>query len=99
MWNVPAESQPEQEFLLEQLQLLSSSGITGQQALRAIVQMFPDTQQKITVTNAIKTLQATMRRSRVMTKSPWWDLSCDDGLWLHEQATMNRAQIFLWIST
>ena len=37
MWNVPAESQPEQEFLLEQLQLLSSSGITGQQALRAIV--------------------------------------------------------------
>ena len=63
MWNVPAESQPEQEFLLEQLQLLSSSGITGQQALSAIVQMFPDTQQKITVTNAIKTLQATMRKS------------------------------------
>ena len=57
------ESQPEQEFLLEQLQLLSSSGITGQQALRAIVQMCPDTQHRITVTNAIKTLQATMRKS------------------------------------
>ena len=25
-------------------------------------------------------------------KSPWWDLSCDDDVWLHEQATMNRAQ-------
>ena len=23
---------------------------------------------------------------------PWWDLSCDDDVWLHEQATMNRAQ-------
>ena len=25
-------------------------------------------------------------------KSPWWDLSCDENAWLHEQATMNRAQ-------
>ena len=25
-------------------------------------------------------------------KSSWWDLSCDDDVWLHEQATMNRAQ-------
>ena len=25
-------------------------------------------------------------------KSPRWDLSCDDDVWLHEQATMNRAQ-------
>ena len=31
-------------------------------------------------------------RCRVLGKSPWWDLSCDDDLWLHEQATMNRAQ-------
>ena len=45
----PAASQPEQQFLLQQLQLLSSSGIAGQEALRAILQMFPDPQQKITV--------------------------------------------------
>ena len=31
-------------------------------------------------------------RCRVFRKSPWWDLSCDDDVWLHEQATMNRAQ-------
>ena len=31
-------------------------------------------------------------RCRVFGKSPWWDLSCDDDVWLHEQATMNRAQ-------
>ena len=24
--------------------------------------------------------------------SSWWNLSCDDDVWLHEQATMNRAQ-------
>ena len=28
----------------------------------------------------------------VLRKSQWWDLSCDDDVWLHEQATMNRAQ-------
>ena len=62
VWNVPAASQPEQQFLLEQLQHLSSSGITGQEARRAILQMFPDPQQKITVNNAVHTLQATMRK-------------------------------------
>ena len=62
MWNVPTASQPEQEFLPEQLQSLSSSGITGQKALRAIVQMFPDHHQKITVSDAVKTLQATMQQ-------------------------------------
>ena len=25
---------------------------------------------------------------RVIRKSPWWDLSCDDDVWLHEQATI-----------
>ena len=41
--NVPAEpavTQQEQQFLLEQLRHLSASGITGQEARRAIVRMF-----------------------------------------------------------
>ena len=45
MLNVPAESavtQQEQQFILEQLPHLSSSGITGQEARRAIVRMSPD---------------------------------------------------------
>ena len=47
MLNVPAESAvtpQEQQFLLEQLLHLSSSGNTGQEARRAIVRMFPDRQ-------------------------------------------------------
>ena len=63
MLNVPAESavtQQEQQFLLEQLVHLSSSGITGQEARRAIVRMFPDQQQKINVSNAVRTMQDTM---------------------------------------
>ena len=36
---VPAVSRQEQQFLLEQLRHLSSSGITGQEARRAIVRM------------------------------------------------------------
>ena len=50
MLNVPAEpvvTKQEQQILLEQLRHLSSSGITGREARRAIVQMFPDKQQKI----------------------------------------------------
>ena len=31
-------------------------------------------------------------RCRVFRKSPWWVLSCDDDVWLHEQAIMNRAE-------
>ena len=40
---------------------------------------------------AMKT-NVSQNRCRVFRKSPWWDLSCDDDVWLHEQATMNRAQ-------
>ena len=57
----PAVSQQEQQFLLEQLLHLSSSGITGQEARRAIVRMFPD-QQQIKVSQAVRTLQCTMLR-------------------------------------
>ena len=60
MLNVPAESvvtQHEQQFLFEQLRHLSSSGITGQEARRVIVRMFPDQQQK-----AVRTVQDTMQK-------------------------------------
>ena len=40
---------------------------------------------------AVKT-NVSQNRCRVFGKSPWWDLSCDDDVWLHERATMNRAQ-------
>ena len=53
----PAVTQQEQQFLLEQLRHLSSSGITGQEARRAIVQMFPDQQQKVKVSKAVRILQ------------------------------------------
>ena len=176
---VPAVSQLEQQLLLEQLRHLSSSGITGQEARRAIVRMFPDQQQKIKVSKAVSDLarhnaedlnntgvlqsvrvwtdktddnadiweaaiqhfnkvsvsscfvmeidkgclqpsvfddsifgeytgsllknaagvwepavktNVSQNRCRVFGRSPWWDLSCDDDVWLHEQATMNRAQ-------
>ena len=60
---VPAVSQQEQQFLLEQLRHLSSSGITGQEARRrAIVRMFPDQQQKVKVSKAVRTLQDTMQK-------------------------------------
>ena len=65
MLNVPAEpavTQQEQQFLLEQLRHLSFSGITGQEARRAIVRMFPDKQQKIKVSKAVRTLQDTMQK-------------------------------------
>ena len=65
MLNVPAESavtQQEQQFLLKQLRHLSSSGITGQEARRAIVRMFPDKQQKVKVSKAVRTLQDTMQK-------------------------------------
>ena len=65
MLNVPAESavtQQEQRFLLEQLRHLSSSGITGQEARRTIVRMFPDKQQKIKVSKAVRILQDTMQK-------------------------------------
>ena len=65
MLNVPAESAvtpQERQFLLEQLLHLSSSGITGQEARRAIVRMFPDRQQKVKVSMAVRTLQDTMQK-------------------------------------
>ena len=40
---------------------------------------------------AVKT-NVSQNRCRVFGTSPWWDSSCDDDVWLHEQATMNRAQ-------
>ena len=40
---------------------------------------------------AVKT-KVSQNRYRVFEKSPWWNLSCDDVVWLREQATMNRAQ-------
>ena len=180
MLTVPAISQQEQQFLLEQQRHLSSSGITGQEARRAIVRMFSDQTaesqgergssdlarhdaedlnntgvlqsvrlwthktdanadtweaairhfSKVSVSfcflmeidkgclqpsvfddsifgeyvgslvkkaagvwePAVKT-DVSQNRCRVIgKKSPWWDLSCDDDAWLHEQATMNRAQ-------
>ena len=65
MLNVPAESvvtQQKQQFLLEQLRHLSSSGIAGQEARRAIVRMFQNKQQKTKVSNAVRTLQDTMQK-------------------------------------
>ena len=65
MLNVPAEpavTQQEQQFLLEQLRHLSSSDITGQEARRAIVGMFPDQQQQVNVSKAVRTLQDTMHK-------------------------------------
>ena len=41
--------------------------------------------------NAVKT-NASQNRCWVFQKSPWWNLSCDDDVWLREQATLNRAQ-------
>ena len=40
---------------------------------------------------AVKT-HVGQNRCGVFRKSPWWNLSCDDDVWLREQATMNRAQ-------
>ena len=58
MLNVPADSAvtpQEQQFLLDQLLHLSSSDITGQEARRAIVRLFPDKQQKVKVSKAVRT--------------------------------------------
>ena len=40
---------------------------------------------------AVKT-NVSQNRCRVFWKSPWWNLSSDDDVWLREQATRNRAQ-------
>ena len=59
MWEVPADPQPENDFLLEQLQSLSFSGITGQTAARAILQLYPDQQKKVIVAHQIRKLEGT----------------------------------------
>ena len=59
---VPAVTQQEQQFLLQQLRHLSSSGITGQEARRAIVRLFPDQQHKVKVSKAVRTLLDTMQK-------------------------------------
>ena len=58
----PAVTPQEQQFLQEQLRHLSSSGITGQEARRAIVRMFPDQQWKVKVSKAVRILQDTMQK-------------------------------------
>ena len=63
MLTVPAVLQQEQHFLLKQLRNLSSCHITDQKALRTIVRMFPDQQQKIKVSKAVRTLQDTMQKT------------------------------------
>ena len=40
---------------------------------------------------AVKT-NVSQNRCRVFRKSLWWNLSCDDDVWLREQATMNPPQ-------
>ena len=37
-------------------------------------------------------INVSQNRCRVFRKSPWLNLSCDDDVWLREQATMNRGQ-------
>ena len=36
--------------------------------------------------------QCQSKQLSMFQKSPWWNLSCDDDVWLREQASMNRAQ-------
>ena len=59
-WEVPADQQREHDFLLEQLQSLSPSGITGQNALRGILQLYPEQPKKVMVAYQVKKLQGTM---------------------------------------
>ena len=54
IWEVPAETQHDNDFLWEPLQSLSSSGIRGQKALRAILQLYPDQQKKDMIAQQIK---------------------------------------------
>ena len=59
-WEVPAEQHQEHDFLLEQLQFLWSSGITGPKALRAILPLYTDQQKKVMVVHQVDKLQGTM---------------------------------------
>ena len=62
MWEVPAETQQDNDFLLEPLPSLSSSGIRGQKALRAILQLYPDQKKKDMVAQQIKKLQGILTK-------------------------------------
>ena len=76
MWEVPADSQQANDFLLEQLQSLSSFGITGQKSVRAILQLYPDQQKKVIVAHQFKKLQGSLctnvRKSEVVRKACLW---------------------------
>ena len=60
MWEVPAETQQDNDCLWEPLPSLSPSGIRGQKALRAILELYPDPQKKDMVAQQIKKLQGTL---------------------------------------
>ena len=77
-WLVPADPRQENDFLLKQLQYLSSSGITGQKAIRAILQLYPDEQKKVMVARQIKRKYSvklacgtTKRPSMTLCGKPW----------------------------
>ena len=57
---VPADLRQEHHFLLEKPPSLSSSGIRGQKALIAVLQLYPDQQKKDMVARQIKKLQGTL---------------------------------------
>ena len=59
MWEVPTDPQHENDSMLEELQSLSSSGITGQKVVRAILQVYTDQQKKVMMAGQIKILQGT----------------------------------------
>ena len=59
MWEVPTDPQQENDSMLEELQSLSSSGITGQKVVRAILQVYTDQQKKVMMAGQIKILQGT----------------------------------------
>ena len=68
MWNVPAASQPEQQFLLQQLQLLSSSGIAGQEAPQGNPPDVPRSTAEDHGERAVQKLQATLQKGKTSRK-------------------------------
>ena len=94
---VPAVSQQEQQFLLEQPRHLSSSGITGQDARRAIFRMFPDQQQKVKVIKAVRTLQDTneedLNNTGVLQSVREWTDKTDDNANIWEAATRHFNKV------
>ena len=76
MWNVPTASQPEQEFPAGATSVSFVFWNHGK-ALRAIVQMFPDQPQKITVSNTV------VNRLELSWRARLWNhkASVNDALW------------------